>query len=101
LPETIWKIRKQNEVKELIKNCVGLFLDFTAGEPYSVPNAPVVIQAEITNRSSHNILLKDITVNNQKIMINKSLANQEVFYDDFNTRFTKDDITDFKFIDTF
>lgn len=101
LPETIWKTRKQNEVKELIKNCAGLFLDFTVGESYSVPNAPVVIQAEITNRSSHNILLKDITVNNQKIMINKSLANQEVFYGDFNTRFTKDDLTDFKFIDTF
>ncbi|TDS63653.1 PIG-L family deacetylase [Myroides indicus] len=101
LPETIWKTRKQNEVKELIKNCAGLFLDFTTDVPCSIPNTPVVIQAEIANRSSHNVILKDVTVNSQKIMINKPLMDQGVFYGDFNTRFTRDDLTDFKFIDTF
>lgn len=101
LPETIWKIRKQNEVKELIKNCAGLFLDFTTNEPYTTPNQSIDVKVEVANRSNQNIVLKDVTINNQKTIIEQSLADQEVFYDYFQTKFSNQDYTDFKFIDTF
>lgn len=101
LPETIWKTRKQNEVKELIKNCAGLFLDITTNEPYTTPNENVDVKVEVANRSSQNIVIKEVTINNQKTIIGKSLADQEVYYDYFQTKFTNQDYTNFKFIDNF
>lgn len=101
LPESIWKNRKQNEVKELIKNCTGLFLDLTTNEPFTTPNTTIDIKVEAVNRSTQNIILKDVTINNQKTILNKPLENQEVFYDYFNTKFTNSDFTNFKFINTF
>ena len=101
LPETIWKTRKQNEVKELIKNCAGLFLDITTNEPYTTPNEKVEVKVEVANRSNQNIVIKDVTINNDKTIVGKSLADQEVYYDYFQTKFTNQDYTNFKFIDNF
>ncbi|WCM42321.1 PIG-L family deacetylase [Flavobacterium sp. CBA20B-1] len=101
LPETIWKTRKQNEVKELIKNCAGLFLDITTNEPYTTPNEKVDIKVEVANRSNQNIVLKDVTINNNKTVVDKKLVNQEVFYEYYQTQFTNQDYTNFKFIDNF
>jgi len=101
LPETIWKTRKQNEVKELIKNCAGLFLDITTNEPYTTPNQNVDVKVEIANRSNQNIVIKDVRINNTKTIVGKSLADQEVYYDYFQTKFNNQDYTNFKFIDNF
>src|SRR5690606_2741992 len=101
LPESIWKTRKQNEVKELIKDCSGLFLDLTTNQPYVTPNEKVDIRVEVDNRANQNIVLKEVKINNDKTIVNKSLANQEVFYDYFQREFTNQDYTNFKFIDTF
>jgi len=101
LPETIWKTRKQNEVKELIKNCAGLFLDITTNEPYTTPNQNVDVKVEVANRSNQNIAIKDVIINNKKITVSKSLADQEVYYDYFQTKFTNQNYTNFKFIDNF
>lgn len=101
LPETIWKTRKQNEVKELIKNCAGLFLDITTNEPYTTPNESVDVKVEVANRSNQNIVIKDVTINNNKTIVGKSLADQEVYYEYFQTKFNNQDYTNFKFINTF
>ncbi|MEG1265986.1 MAG: PIG-L family deacetylase [Myroides sp.] len=101
LPETIWKTRKQNEVKELIENCAGLFLDITTNEPYTTPNQNVDVKVEVANRSNKNIVIKDVTINNKKTIVGKSLANQDVYYDYFQTKFSNQDYTNFKFIDSF
>lgn len=101
LPESIWKIRKQNEVKELIRDCAGLFLDLTTNQPYVTPNEKVDIRVEVANRSNQNIVLKEVKINNDKTIVNKSLANQEVFYDYYNVEFSNDDLTDFKFINSY
>jgi len=101
LPESIWKIRKQNEVKELIKDCAGLFLDLTTNHPYTAPNELIDIKVEVANRSNQNIVLKDVTINNHKKNIGKSLANQGVYYDYIQTKYTTQDYTNFKFIANF
>ncbi|HLV45409.1 MAG TPA: PIG-L family deacetylase [Flavobacterium sp.] len=101
LPESIWKERKQKEVRELIKDCAGLFLDATTNQPYTTPNENVIVNIEIANRSNQNIVIKDITLNNQQKSVNKSLANQAVFHDGFSTIFGENDLTNFKFINTF
>lgn len=101
LPETIWKTCKQNEVKELIKDCAGLFLDITTNEPYTVPDKNISVKVEVANRADISLKIKDVTLNNQKTTVNKSLTNQEVFYGDFDVVFTNKDLTNFKFINSF
>ncbi len=101
LPSSIWKERKQNEVKELIKNCAGLFLDLTTNEPYTVPEKAVSVKLEAANRSNIAMEIKDISLNNQKTILNKKLTEQEVFYDFFDVNFTKNELSDFKFFSTF
>lgn len=101
LPESIWKIRKQNEVKELIRDCAGLFLDFTANQPYTTPNEKVEVRVEVANRAKRYITLKDIQINNQTKTIDRLLNHHEVFYDYFSTEFTDKNLTGFKSIQTF
>src|SRR5690554_112793 len=101
LPESIWKIRKQNEVKELIKDCAGLFLDLTTNQPYSFPDATIPVKVEVANRSNQNIVIKDVMLNNNKTLLNKTLESKEVFYDYFDTQFSSRNLTSFKFINTF
>src|SRR5690606_21688891 len=45
--------------------------------------------------------LKDVTINNQNTILNKPLENQEVYYDYFQREFTINELSNFKFIDTF
>ena len=101
LPESIWKNRKQNEVKELIKHCAGLFLDLTTNQPYTTPYESVLVKAEVANRADISLKIKSITINGLKKNINQTLTNQEVFYADFDVEFTDKDYTNFKFVDTF
>ena len=101
LPETIWKTRKLNETRELIKNCAGLFLDVTTNQPYTTPNENVDVKIEAVNRSNQNIVLKDVTINNQKTLVNQSLNYENVYTDDFQTSFSDKDYTNFKFLNTF
>ena len=56
LPETIWKIRKQNEVKELIKDCAGLFLDLTTNEPYITPNEKLMLRLKLPTDQTKTLL---------------------------------------------
>ncbi len=101
LPESIWKNRKKNEVKNLIKDCAGLFLDATTNQPYTTPNTQVAVNVEVSNRSEQLVKIKAITLNQQKKSIDVNLSNQQVFFESFPVNFSDDDLTNFKFLKTF
>ncbi|MBA5793549.1 PIG-L family deacetylase [Flavobacterium sp. xlx-214] len=101
LPETIWKTRKQNEVKELIKNCAGLFLDVTTDVLYATPNEKTSIKVEIANRSNTSLKINTINILNTSNIVQKELKNQEVFYDYFNVLLNKNEETNFTFLNSF
>lgn len=101
LPEGIWKERKLNELKELIKDCSGLFLDLTSDTAFTSPGNEVQIKLEVANRSTHPVVLKDVKIQNQKTLISQDLSEQEVFYDYYPVRFTETDLTNFTFLNNF
>src|SRR5690606_27340451 len=68
---------------------------------FTTPNTTIDIKVEAVNRSTQNIILKDVTIDNQKTILNKPLENQEVYYDYFQREFTINELSNFKFIDTF
>lgn len=47
-----WKVQKLKEVKEIIKNAMGLYIDVIMESPYSSPGQTQALDIEITNRSS-------------------------------------------------
>lgn len=101
LPETIWKNRKKTEVKELIKNCAGLFLDITTNEPYVIYDEEKSVKIEVANRSNLDIKVTNVVLNNQKTFVDKTVKGQEVLYEYYPVKFHKDSSTNFQFLNNF
>jgi LmbE family N-acetylglucosaminyl deacetylase len=62
LPEGYWKNQKLKEVKELIQQCSGLFIDATTTEQFVAQTDSVKINFSINNRLGVNASLKGIEI---------------------------------------
>ncbi len=62
LPDSYWKVRKLAEIKEVIKGCLGLYLEATANEPIATPGDAVKIRLEAINRTTHTVQLAGVDV---------------------------------------
>ncbi|MCC7465516.1 MAG: LmbE family protein, partial [Saprospiraceae bacterium] len=62
LPEEYWKQRKLAEIREVIRGCLGLYLESTASEPTATPGDPVKVRLEIINRSQHSVQLNGLNI---------------------------------------
>ena len=60
LPSSVWKTRKQNEVDQVIQDCLGLYVETTANVFWSSPGEKVKTSFEIINRSNAEVALSDI-----------------------------------------
>ncbi len=81
--DTHWKDIKLNEIKNLIKACLGLFFESLSNVPISSTGENIEINFDAINRSSLKIKLKKISIFNEDFLIEKDLFNNEFF------RFTK------------
>jgi LmbE family N-acetylglucosaminyl deacetylase len=75
----IWKSRKLREVEQLIQECLGLYLEVTAGQFWLAPGESVNCEFEIVNRSPVDVAL--IGVSSQLIgfdsTLNAALKNNQ------------------------
>ncbi len=62
LPDGYWKQRKLAEIKEVIRGCLGLYLEATANEPSATPGDAVKIRLEAISRSAHSVQLLGLTI---------------------------------------
>jgi len=60
LPVSAWTMRKQQEVNQLIQDCLGLYVETTANVFWSSPGEKIKTNFEIINRSNADISLSDI-----------------------------------------
>ena len=60
LNDTYWKEQKQNDIKKILEQCSGLFIEATANSQYAVVGDSLKISATINNRSG--ITLKNAAV---------------------------------------
>ncbi|MCW5924595.1 MAG: PIG-L family deacetylase [Saprospiraceae bacterium] len=51
LPDGFWKTKKLEEIKEVIRGCLGLYLEATAAEPITTPGETVKIRLEAITRA--------------------------------------------------
>ncbi len=86
LPDGYWKTQKLKEVKELIAQCSGLFIDVTTTEQFAVQTDSIKINFSINNRSGDFAVLQKIHIDNfdssfsQTLIKNKNLNFARTFY---------------------
>lgn len=61
LDDNIWKRRKLAEVDNLIRDCLGLYLDATTNSYYATPDEPTALSFEVINRSPVAIKLSNVS----------------------------------------
>jgi LmbE family N-acetylglucosaminyl deacetylase len=62
LPDSYWKARKLAEIKDVIRGCLGLYLEATAAEPTATPGEQVKIRLEAISRAAHNVQLTNVQI---------------------------------------
>ncbi len=62
LPDGYWKMQKQKEVRDLIEQCSGLFIEATAGEQFAVQNDSIKVNITVNNRLGVNAVVQGIEV---------------------------------------
>ncbi|MEO8586081.1 MAG: PIG-L family deacetylase [Acidobacteriota bacterium] len=55
-------IRKQNDISDLIRACLGLWVEAIASEPSAMPGANLKVATMILNRSSRPVTLESVSV---------------------------------------
>jgi LmbE family N-acetylglucosaminyl deacetylase len=60
LPNSVWTTRKQNEVNQVIQDCLGLYVETTANIFWSSPGEKIKTNFEVINRSNADLSLSDI-----------------------------------------
>ncbi|MFZ6010880.1 MAG: LmbE family protein, partial [Bacteroidota bacterium] len=61
LENSVWKRRKYQETEQLIQECLGLFIEATAGHYQSSPGEKIRINLEIINRSGAEVQVNEIS----------------------------------------
>lgn len=73
-----WRAQKTDEIKNLIKSCLGLFIEAKAERNYATLNQEIEIDFEAINRSPVQITLEFVEIQNQKSTLIKSLKENQV-----------------------
>ncbi|MEP7323076.1 MAG: LmbE family protein, partial [Saprospiraceae bacterium] len=60
LPETYWKKIKTEEIKTIIQQCAGLYIEAVSSNHAVAPGEANIFTAELINRSKANIILKSV-----------------------------------------
>ena len=75
LPDDYWKNRKLDELKDLIQNSSGLFMDATTNTRYAVQGDSLKINLVVNNRSGANILSADAHLNDDYVIFDQLKKN--------------------------
>ena len=81
-----WKLKKLAEVKELIMQCSGLWMDVFAAEQFAVQTDSIRFNFQFNNRLGVNATLKGFSVNgydstmNQQLARNRNINFAKTFY---------------------
>lgn len=79
LEDGYWKTQKLKEVKELIAQCSGLFIDITTTEPYAVQTDSIRIVFSLNNRLGTDAALQKISLDNTDSSFSQPLAKNKNF----------------------
>ena len=73
--DVYWREQKLSEVKKIITNCAGLFMEATASIPFAVPGDSIKINLVVNNRLGANIINADARLENDFIVFDQLKKN--------------------------
>jgi LmbE family N-acetylglucosaminyl deacetylase len=79
LPDSYWKEQKLKEVKELIAQCSGLFIDATTSEQFAVQTDSIKVNFSFNNRLGVDAVLEKIQVDDFDSSLSQSLTKNKNF----------------------
>jgi hypothetical protein len=74
-PDDYWKEQKLSEIKKIIENCSGLFIEAAANTPYAVLGDSLKITMTVNNRSGANILSADAQIDTTYVVFEQLKKN--------------------------
>ncbi|WP_338359784.1 PIG-L family deacetylase [Yeosuana marina] len=77
LEDEHWKTIKSEEIKNIIADCAGLYLEATASTNHATPNSEIPLTIEVINRSNTLIVLESIEINKETINERMELRNNQ------------------------
>jgi len=86
LPDSYWKNKKLDEVKELIEQCSALFIDATTNNQFAVQTDSLSINFSLNNRLGVNAVLKEVKTDlfdsafHQTLSKNRNFNFAKTFY---------------------
>ena len=83
LQDEHWKKIKQTEIKNIIKACLGLYLEVKANDSEFTPGDSIKLSIEAINRSLVNVVLSSIAIDKlETFSLNQTLQNNSPFHSD-------------------
>ena len=73
--DTYWREQKLNDIKKLIENCSGLFLESSTNTPYAVPGDSLKINLVVNNRLGANITNADAKIGDDFVIFDQLKKN--------------------------
>ena len=81
LEDTYWRDFKSKQIKEIIADCAGLYMEVISNVPNATPGDVIDLKTELINRSQEKIFLKSYSIHNgvegSETHSNKSLENNK------------------------
>ena len=78
IQDKYWRSQKAEDIKKVIKACLGLYLEGKASDYYVAPGNEIKIDFEAINRSDVKVVLKSVKLNELDSILNKNLTNNEI-----------------------
>jgi len=85
LPDGYWKNSKLSEIKEIIRGCLGLFMEAIAEDYSATPGQDVTVNVEIINRSNVEVTLQKLAF----LPLQKDTAMQQPLAQNEALKFSK------------
>ncbi|HEY3385036.1 MAG TPA: hypothetical protein VGK46_00920, partial [Saprospiraceae bacterium] len=85
LEDSFWKKTKIKECENLIKECLGLFIELRTHKYKASPGSPLKVTLEVINRSSNEVTLVSVKPSSTDtlVTISDTLAYNQVFLKEF------------------
>jgi LmbE family N-acetylglucosaminyl deacetylase len=75
LPDSYWKEQKLLEIKKIIENCSGLFIEAVANNQFAVQGDSLRVTLTVNNRSGANILSADAYIDSTYVIFDQLKKN--------------------------
>ncbi len=83
LPDEHWRGIKQREIREIIKACMGLYLEIKANDYAFTPGDSIRLSIEAINRSAKDVRIASLVIDKlASFQVNQQLQNNQPFNSD-------------------